>query len=329
MGAESADFRRIVLRGRNVASFKFALAKSILTLVESGKTAASLEELAVPFSQELSAHIKDVDTQSTSAGSRFLDACRHFNAGRITVDELISTTALLGFNNVIDAFHVVGSGEVATRFFVDERQQSLRGIRFTDELLQLAAQPETRQPLQAEAESRWRLVESAWHERRSTGSVLQVVYDRPSEMIVRGMLGHRRSITWVRPSLNGYQAGACFYCRAPITPLLGLENSADVDHYFPHMLMSRGLVVDLDGVWNLVLACPVCNRGQGGKFDRLPHGEFLETLRQRNERLIASHHPLRESIINTTGASPAARLEFLRSVQSRATEHARAEWRPG
>jgi hypothetical protein len=328
VAAESADFRSIVLRGRNVASFKFALAKSILNLAESGKATASLEELAVPFSKQMCAHIQEVDTQSTSAGSRFLDACRHFNAGRITEDELVSTTALMGFNNVIDAFHVVGSGDVATRFFVDERQQSLRGIRFTDELLLLAAQPHSRLPLEAEAESRWRLVESAWHEKRSTGSTLQVVYDRPSEMIVRGMLGHRRSIAWVRPSLSGYQAAQCFYCAAPIHPLLGLENSADIDHYFPHMLMARGLFVDLDDVWNLVLACPLCNRGEGGKFDRLPHGDFLESLWQRNERLIASHHPLRESIIATTGASPPARLDFLRSVQTRATEHARAEWRP-
>jgi hypothetical protein len=325
---EAADFRRIVLRGANVASYKFALAKSILTLAQSGATSVPLEELAVPFSQELCTHLQEVDTQSTSSGSRFLDACRHFNAGRISQDELVSTTALMGFNNVIDAFHVVDRADVGTRFFTDERQQSLRGIRFTDELLTLAALPDARQPLHAEAESRWRLVESAWHERRATGSTLQVVYDRPSEMIVRGMLGHRRNITWVRPSLSGYQAGACFYCGAPVTPLLGLEHSADVDHYFPHMLMSRGVLVDLDDVWNLVLACPVCNRGAAGKFDRLPHGDFLETLWQRNEKLIASHHPLRESIIATTGATPAARLEFLRSVQTRATEYARAEWRP-
>jgi len=328
VGTQSEDFRRIVLRGANVASYKFALAKSILTLAESGATSVTLEELAVPFSRELCAHLQEVDTQSTSSGSRFLDACRHFNAGRINQDELVSTTALMGFNNVIDAFHVVDRADVGTRFFTDERQQSLRGIRFTDELLHLAALPDARRPLKAEAESRWRLVESAWHERRATDSTLQVAYDRPSEMIVRGMLGHRRSITWVRPSLSGYQAAACFYCGAPITPLLGLEHSADVDHYFPHMLMARGLFEDLDGVWNLVLACPVCNRGEGGKFDRLPHDEFLETLWQRNERLIASHHPLRESIITTTGASPAARLRFLRSVQTHATEHTRAEWRP-
>jgi hypothetical protein len=327
-GAESADFRNIVLRGLNVASFKFALAKTILELAEAGKTGASLEELAVPFSRELCAHIREVDTQSTSPGSRFLDACRHFNAGRITEDEMVSTTALLGFNNVIDAFHVVDRVDVGTRFFIDERQQSLRGIRFTDDLLRIAAQPTARQPLVVEAESRWRLVESAWHERRSTGSILRVVYDRPSEMIVRGMLGHRRDITWVRPSLSGYQSGVCFYCGAAVTPLLGLDHSADVDHYFPHMLMSRGLFVDLDDVWNLVLACATCNRGEAGKFDRLPHGDFLEALWRRNERLINSHHPLRESIIAATGDKPPARLNFLRSVQTRASEHARAEWRP-
>lgn len=124
-------------------------------------------------------------------------------------------------------------------------------------------------------------MESAWHERRSTGSTLRVEYDRPSEMIVRGMLGHRRSITWVRPGLSGYQASSCFYCGTRVTPLIGLDNSADVDHYFPHMLMSRGLFLDLEDVWNLVLTCATCNRGPGGKFDRLPHGDFLERLWRR------------------------------------------------
>lgn len=165
----SEDFRSIVLRGQNVASYKFALAKSVLMLAESGVTAASLEDLAVPFSRELCTHLAEVDTQATSAGSRFLDACRHFNAGRINDTELIDTTVLMGSNNVIDAFHVVDRSDVETRFFVDERQTPLRGIRFTDELLTLAAASDSRTPLEAEAESRWKLVESAWHERRSTG----------------------------------------------------------------------------------------------------------------------------------------------------------------
>ena len=63
-------------------------------------------------------------------------------------------------------------------------------------------------------------------------------------------------------------------------------------------------------------------------FNCRSHGDFLERLWQRNERLIGSHHPLREAMIAATGSTSAKRLEFLRSVQTRATEHARADWRP-
>ena len=56
--AAAEDFRSVVLRGVNVASYKFALAKSILALAESGATSTSLEDLAVPFSHELCEHLK-------------------------------------------------------------------------------------------------------------------------------------------------------------------------------------------------------------------------------------------------------------------------------
>jgi hypothetical protein len=326
--APTEDFRSVVLRGANVASYKFALASSLLELAGAGQEAVPLEVLAGPFSRAICEHLREVDTQGTSAGSRFLNACRHHNAGLITDDELRDSTVLLGFNNVLDAFHTVGSEGLGTRFFVDERRDQLRGIRLTDDLLRLAERPETALPLAAETQSRWALVENAWHEKRSTGNVLTVEYDRPSEMIVRGMLGHRRSLTWVRPSLSGYQAGQCFYCGAGVSPLLGLPDSADVDHYFPHVLMSRGLFQDLDHVWNLVLTCSDCNRGIGGKFDRLAHPDFLDRLWQRNERLIMSHHPLRESIIAVTGRTPADRAGFLTAMQNEAQMYGRLEWRP-
>ena len=57
-------------------------------------------------------------------------------------------------------------------------------------------------------------------------------------------------------------------------------------------------------------ACAVCNQGPAGKSDRLAHGDFLERLWQRKERLISSHHPLRESIA-ATGCTSSARLDFL------------------
>ena len=194
-------WRSIVLFGRNVASYKLALAKSLLEVGTDSGDVVTLDELAEPFSRHICEHLSRVDRQGTFQRSRYLDACRFHNAGRITSDELRDATVLMGFNNVIDAFHVVGSGEVATRFFLDERSTS-NGIRLTDELFELATD-ETAGDLSLEAEARWRLVEEAW-EARADGEQLTVLYDAPRELLVPALLGQRRPITEVRPALNGY-----------------------------------------------------------------------------------------------------------------------------
>jgi hypothetical protein len=64
-------------------------------------------------------------------------------------------------------------------------------------------------------------------------------------------------------------------------------------------------------VWNLVLACPTCNRGADGKFDRIPTLELLERLHQRIEHMIGSHNPLRETLMMQTGMQSADRASFL------------------
>ena len=46
-------WRSIILFGRNVASYKFALAKSLLEIAPTGKTHITLEELSIPFSKHL------------------------------------------------------------------------------------------------------------------------------------------------------------------------------------------------------------------------------------------------------------------------------------
>ncbi|MEC2665508.1 HNH endonuclease, partial [Bacillus cereus] len=60
--------------------------------------------------------------------------------------------------------------------------------------------------------------------------------------------------------------------------------------------------MDLNGVWNLVLTCQKCNRDEhNGKFIRAPHEALLERLNKRNEYLIESNHPLKETIIMKKG----------------------------
>lgn len=153
-------WRSIVLFGRNVASYKFALARSLLEFRHRGNDLVRLEELAEPFSRHLCLHLANAPRQSTSASSRFLDTCRRFNTGEADQGELIDTTRAIGFTNVIDAFHVVNQGEIGIRFFKDERATS-GGIRLTDHLYSLEVSGSA-PDLETEVEARWNLVETAW-----------------------------------------------------------------------------------------------------------------------------------------------------------------------
>ena len=103
---------------------------------------------------------------------------------------------------------------------------------------------------------------------------------------------------------------------------------ADVDHFFPHVLKQADLGPIIDGVWNLVLACQLCNRGVAGKFDRLPTERLLARLHSRNEYLIVSHHPLRETLIAQIGGYEARRREFLRDLHLRAWAAVIHLWEP-
>ena len=113
------SWRSIILLGRNVASYKFALAKSLLE-IDSNNSEIELEKLAIPFAKNICEHLDKNEKQITSSSSKFLDACKRFNNSQINEDELRNITVRLGFNNVIDAFHIV-SREETTRFFTDNR----------------------------------------------------------------------------------------------------------------------------------------------------------------------------------------------------------------
>jgi hypothetical protein len=92
-------WRAIILFGRNVASYKFALAKSLVELSANGTTAISVEELGVPFSKNIVEHLEIAPKQATSPSSRFLEACKKAAKGDIRPQELIDQTVSLGFNN--------------------------------------------------------------------------------------------------------------------------------------------------------------------------------------------------------------------------------------
>jgi hypothetical protein len=82
----------------------------------------------------------------------------------------------------------------------------------------------------------------------------------------------------------------------------------------------------LNGIWNLVLACPQCNRGAAGKHARVPDFKYLARLNKRNNFLVNSHHPLRETIISQTGVSDEQRRQFLQTLDRFAIEHLLFRW---
>jgi len=128
--------------------------------------------------------------------------------------------------------------------------------------------------------------------------------------------------------LNGYQKGRCFYCYRNISVDPGSQNLAEVDHFFPHKLFFCADNKPINGVANLVLACQECNRGMNGKFDRLPTLPLLDRLYRRNEYLIKSHHPLRETLIMQTGMKEPARRSFLQDVYNCSHQTLVTQWEP-
>jgi len=317
-------WRGIILFGRNVATYKFALGRALLDLRPEAGQLVTLEQLAAPYSEHLCTHIRLAEKQGTSRESRFLAACRRANAGELSRQQLIEQTTRLGFNNVIDAFHIVGRDEVPLRFFNDERTRG-GGIRITQGFSDLVNRDQSPN-LSLETDARWRLVETAW-ELGVSPALLAISRDPDTEaLFVIDAAKRRKSITGARAALSGYQKGHCFYCFEGLS-LAGPE-PPDVDHFFPHTLKSVGVGTRIDGVWNLVLACRRCNRGVAGKFDLVPSLRLLERLNTRNEFLIASHHPLRDTLIAQTGKKEDQRRAFLNAFHTSASAALIHEWDP-
>ncbi len=314
-------WRGVILFGKNVASYKFALAHALYEIDKSGSDLVTLEALALPFSQHLCRHLLNAPKQITSASSKYLAVCEKYNRGEVTLSTLQEATVRDGFNNVIDAFHNVNFAELDKRFFLDERKTH-KGIRLTDNFYRLTERQQY-QNLIIETEARWRLVEHAWAAGIST-NLVAVEYSAEDNLLFSKVNERRVNITSCRDSINGYQKGSCFYCYRPISIKPGDSQLADVDHFIPWA--GRRYVPNINGVWNLVLACKSCN---SRKSSRLAEINYLERLNTRNEFFIQSKLPLHQTIVQQTGKSPAQRLAFLKANwEAVKNERAFHTWKP-
>ena len=336
-------WRAIILFGKNTASYKFALAKSLIDVsLERKSDLIALDDLALPYALHLTEHLKYSPKQSTAKTSQFIQACQDYNEGKIDEDRLVQITKKEGFKYVLDAFHVVNTKAIQERFydvvneefFIDERKFN-KGIRLTDNLFKLFyVYDNSAKDLNQETESRWNLVEKAW-ELNINKNLSAVGFGQERKQLFAHDTKHRRTnITTSRGALNGYQKSRCFYCFKEISISSADELLADVDHFFPYLLKpevaNAGCCrpVNVDGVWNLVLSCSECNRGESGKFAQVPSIELLNRLYTRNEYLIGSHHPLREILIMQTGSNERDRKYFLDKSYRFSKERLIHSWQP-
>lgn len=302
-------WRGVILFGNNFATYKFALAHA-LNDVKRHNTLVMLEDLAVPFSKHICEHLKFAPKQTLNMSKQgpFLTAAAQYNKGEISHGQLIQATVKHGFKVVLDAFHNVSGEQIDTKFFINEVRAS-KGILLTDDFYRLTETPQFHSLIH-ETDARWCLVEKAW-EMNLPPQLLDVHFDSQQETLFTRLANSRITLTSCRNSLNGYQRGRCFYCHAPISLEIGHQLLPDVDHFLP-LVAQRGMPgTNLNGVWNLVLACQNCNRGEQGKFARVPHIDLLYRLHTRNEYFINSRLPLHEAIINQTGNNEAKRKVFL------------------
>lgn len=321
-----SQWRAIILFGKNSATYKFALAKSLLGLIEREKTKISLEELAIPFANSIVSHLKISDKQGNSGSSKFLEGCRSYINQSISIDELYSLTERFGFVNVIDAFQNVNGSIIPNPFFEKNYQSGKKEIVITDNLLKIKELFQYRN-LEQEVEARWNLVETAWN-LQINPNLLEVKYDEDKSLFfIENNLMRRIDITSVRDSLNGYQKGKCFYSFQDISVNKNVSDICEVDHFLPHInkKVHSENGANINGVWNLVLADSKINVKKNAK---IPELRFLHRLFNRNEFYIESKHPLAETIINQTGSTKELRRRFLEKQYNIALKHSIHLWKP-
>ncbi|MBT4523307.1 MAG: HNH endonuclease [Phycisphaerae bacterium] len=317
---ELVDYwRSVILLGKNSASYKFALAKTLIGYIHRQGDLITLDELASPFSRHICEHLKLEDKQANSDRATYgltINSCRKFNRNEISESEMLDVVSKNGFKDVLDCFHVVSGDIIPKEFFIDERSVN-KGIRLTENMFELGNSIQIGN-LESEIESRWRLVETAWSLKMPGRCIISCDIENDS-LFTFADTSHRRSITRCRNALIGYADGRCFYCDKEMTLDSEGKNRPEADHFFPHKLkyLDSGFGDELDQIWNLVLSCNDCN-GASNKSDKLPNKDWLTCLFERNNSFADSAHPLSDTIKRQTGKSVKQRRDFFNEIYNRA-----------
>jgi 5-methylcytosine-specific restriction endonuclease McrA len=305
--------RSILVFGKNSATYKFALAKTLFEMTP--RSEASYSEIGEKFLRHLVEHHKICPNQHTRGATKLSQAIERFLIEEMTWSELFSVAEQSIYNNVFDAFHVIGGGSLEGKYALFEHDKSRKKIVLTGNLNALQSEDRLKSDLLSESEARWRVVEEAWRGNISPMMLL----DEREKLFFTTVGDYRINLRSAVSTLMPYQFGKCFYCNCILDESLSSHEDQfpDVDHVLPISLLVREFpmnVLNPNGVWNLVLACKRCNRGHKGKGGSVPNIMHYEHLLDRNVYFTREHkHAMRYSIL--TSLSVSNHIEVKRRMQ--------------
>ena len=280
--SSSDRWKALVLYGLNTATYKIALAKTLLELAQSQQTEVAWSELSKRFFDQYRLRL-DANggmPQSGLAGRRtkMERIVAEFRTGQASEADAIARVGSEAFSDVIPRFHNLGKTQElqGTFYEIDFGNQ----IVLKDDLFEIASDVDS---LNAEIEARWSLLEGAYTIQAGDFELANSIRDI---YIADGY--SRRDLTPNIPFLQGYQCNRCFYCAEAIS------SDVHVDHVLPRQVLQH------DEIWNLVLAHEYCNLQ---KEDRLVGEHYIEKLIARNENIMGSNHPWKKKIASALGAT--------------------------
>jgi 5-methylcytosine-specific restriction endonuclease McrA len=310
--------------GANSRTYKFALGSALLSIARDGREAVSIAELAEPYAMALARRVhrfpqgpaRTVMGKADFLGILAAESKLTVTTGSPT-ERLIAASVASMPGMVMQKFHNLRVlGDVPHTFYEVVGRGNDRVVRLTPDLASIATSADV---LRDELDARWSIVESSFD--ADIGRTLLdrgFVLSADGAQVLQAPLG-RAPVTSARAALSGFQHGRCFYCHELLT---SIARGVHVDHVYPVALTRTGSWhgPDLNGVWNLVVACSSCNLS---KSSRLPTPDEIRALIDRNEAIMTSPHPLKRTLELTmampkgpVASSATARLAFLQAVDT-------------
>jgi len=288
-------WRALILYGNNMSTYKMGLGDLLINYANKNKEKIPLRELSEDF---LNIYQKRVNSgkhqkkrtlvNGEEKGLTVIETeLKKIQQGETTREKAINSVQKGSLETmVLKKFHTVFNREIPDPFYQVTKTHLILQKNTLDTFTD-----NQNKPLNHELSSRWELLEFGFENTKKEESL---VVDFDAEIVIKK--NKRTPISQLRPILNGYQRGNCFYCG------LKLDDSIEVDHVIPWSAVKH------DEIWNLVLAHVDCNQL---KTNKLPPKPFVKKLIQRNEIVLKSYLPLKEELKKVLGDDDKKRMEHV------------------